>query len=303
MTPAGVARDAWRVLCSLGAAAVLGATPAVADIRLEQAGPEALHLQEPATRLVSLAPHLAELVFAAGAGDLLLATVAYSDYPAAAARLPRIGDAFRFDLERILSLKPDLVLAWDSGNPASALLALENLGLRVWHVEINRPEDIADTLEAIGAATGHEASAAIAAQSLRARLDALRRQYAGRPPVRYFYQIGARPLYTVNGKHLISQSLSLCGGENVFAGINALAPQITHESVLQANPEALLAGRLEGSDDEPLAQWREWPRLQAVQKQAFFYLNADHMNRATPRLLDAVEQACQWFDQYREEQP
>ena len=303
MSPAGVARGAWRTVCSLGVAGALGASLAVADIRLEQARPEPLQLAQPASRLVSLAPHLAELVYAAGAGDLLLATVAWSDYPAAAERLPRIGDAFRFDLERILSLKPDLVLAWDSGNPGSALLGLENLGMRVWHVEITRPDDIARTLEAIGRATGREATAMEAAQQLRARLDTLRRRYAGRTPVRYFYQIGARPLYTVDGTHLISQSLAMCGGQNVFAGIGSLAPQISHEAVLQANPEVLLAGRQDGSDEDPLAQWRQWPRLQAVQNDALYYLNADHINRATPRLLDSIEQACAFFDRYREAQP
>lgn len=270
-----------------------------ADILLSQHGREALTLQQPAARLITLAPHLAELAYTAGAGDLLLATVAYSDYPEPAKMLPRIGDAFRFDLERILSLKPDLVLAWDSGNPASALDTLEQLGLPVWHVRIESLDDMAVAIEAIGQATDRSDQAVPAAEQLRRKTAWLEQQFAGREPLSYFYQVSARPLYTINGEHLISQALALCGGENVFADLGVLAPQIATEAVLLADPQVLLAGRLADTQEDPLGQWQSWPRLQAVRQQAVFYLNADKINRATPRLLTVVEQACRYFDQVR----
>lgn len=290
------------ILTSVAALMQLWTIPAVADIELRQPAGKALVLEEPARRIISLAPHLVELSFEAGAGDLLLATVAYSDYPAAARDLPRIGDAFRFDLERILSLKPDLILAWDSGNPSTALAALEQLGLPVWHININTLQDIARAIEDLGRATDRAESAGAAANQLRADINRLTERYAGSAGVKYFYQVSARPLYTVNGEHLISQALALCGGHNVFAGVASLAPQISPEAVLQANPQVLLAGSSPGSEEHALDHWREWPRLEAVKNRHLYYLNADTMNRASVRMLQSVERACQLFEQVRKGQ-
>lgn len=257
-----------------------------------------IELDRPASRLITLAPHLAELTYAAGAGDLLLATVAYSDFPAAAEALPRIGDAFRFDLERIVSMKPDLVLAWDSGNPEPALNALEGLGVRVWRTAVDGPDAIATLLDQIGRATGRESIAAARSAPLRERIEGLRAAHRERAPVRYFYQVAERPLYTINGTHPISRGLAICGGENVFGALGTLAPQISAEAVLREDPQVMVAGRLPGGA-ESLAHWRAWPRLRAVRDEALFYLHADRINRATPRMLDALEEACRLFDDYR----
>lgn len=265
-------------------------------VRLDQFGGGELVLEAPAARIVTLAPHLAELAYLAGAGDRLVATVEYSDFPEAARELPRIGDAFRFDLERLVALEPDLVVAWASGNPDAALAAMDDLGLQVWRTETRSVADMAALIRALGAATG--GSAAQPAKALETRWARLRANNAGREPVRYFFQVAARPLYTVNGDHLISQGLDACGGRNVFHDLPPLAPQIGPEAVLQADPDVLLAGRHEGSPD-PLASWREWPRLAAVRDDALYTLPSDLINRATPRLLDAVEQACTLFDDYR----
>lgn len=269
---------------------------------LPQADGSRLELGRPVTRIVTLAPNIAEMVFAAGAGDLLLATVEFSDYPAEAAALPRIGDAFRFDLERILALSPDLVVGWQSGNPAAALAGIESLGLVLWRTEVRTPGGIADLLEAIGRATGREATAGPAAAEVRARLGQLATTHAGKPGLRYFYQVSERPLYTVNGEHLISQGLALCGAENAFADLPVLAPQITREAVLLADPDMLLAPAIPGQPD-PLAHWGEWPRLTAVANNARFTLPADSISRATPRLLDALELACTLFDGLRQAPP
>ena len=262
-----------------------------ADIPLPQADGSELRLPEPARRVVTLAPHLAEGVYAAGAGRQLVATVAFSEYPAAAAELPRIGDAFRLDIERITAFHPDLVIAWDSGNPRPAIEQLRLLGLAVWTVELREPVAIAGFIEAVGLATGHRAEATVEAERLRSRLADLERRHAGAGPITYFYQVDAKPLFTINGQHLISRGLALCGGANIFAAEPGLAFQVARESVIVANPDAMLAPRLPDARD-PLAMWREWPGLAAVRGQALFLLPADEISRATPRFLDSLDTAC-----------
>lgn len=267
-------------------------------IVLQQPDGAGLMLEKPAGRLVTLSPHLAELVFAAGAGDTLLATVEYSTYPEAAAALPRVGDAFRLDLEAIVALRPDLVIAWASGNPEAAINQIRSLGVPVWAVEIREPWQIGSTLRDIGRATGHESRGNEVADVLERRLDKLARRFDEAEPVSYFYQVDARPLFTINGEHLISQGLDLCGGKNIFAGQPALAFQVAHESVIVADPDALIAPALPG-DPNPLERWTEWPGMQAVEDGAMFTLNADKISRATPRWLDAIETACTRLDKLR----
>lgn len=262
-----------------------------ADIRLPQADGTDLRLDEPSRRIVTLAPHLAEGVFAAGAGPDLVGTVEYSEYPAAAIAIPRVGDAFRLDIERIVALQPDLVIAWDSGNPRPAIAQLQALGLRVWPVEIRDPDGIPAFIEAAGQATGHDTEASAMAGLLRDHLGRITLRYRDVDSVRYFYQVDAKPLFTINEQHLISRGLALCGGRNVFAGEPGLAFQVARESVIVANPDVILAPRLPG-DADPLAAWRQWPSLTAVRNGALFLLPADEISRATPRFFDALEQAC-----------
>ena len=299
MKPATRPRGLVRLACGLFA--LLAGLPAVsrAGIDLAAADGTTVTLEAPAERLVTLSPNLAELVYAAGAGDRLLATVEYSDYPPAAARLPRIGDAFRLDIEAIVAYRPDLVIAWGSGNPSAALGQLEQLGLAVWSVEIRSPAGIADTLRRIGAATASSGPAERAAQRLEQRLAALRRTYVGVAPLDYFYQVDRRPLFTINGEHLISQGLALCGGRNIFAQQPGLAFQVAHEAVITADPAALFAPFTAGRGD-PLADWRHWPSMRAVRHDALFLLPADSISRATPRWFDALELACTLLHGLRE---
>lgn len=271
---------------------------AAGDIRLTQPDGSPLVLNAPALRIVTLAPHLAEGVFAAGAGERLLATVEYSEYPPAAASLPRIGDAFRLDVERIVTLRPDLVLAWDSGNPQQAVARLRELGLPVWSVEIRAPAEIPDFIDAVGRATGNPDGAAPIAQDLRRRLRDLAGRYRDALPIRYFYQVDAKPLYTINGEHLISRGLALCGGANIFAEEPGLAFQTSRESVIVADPSALFAPVSPDAAD-PLAAWREWPGMRAVQSGSLYLLPADEISRATPRFLDSLERACKLLHDLR----
>lgn len=291
-------RPGRSIRIAAGLALLLGCAPASAAIVLPQSDGTVLELDSPAQRIVTLAPNLAEMMFAAGAGASLLATVEYSDYPADAARLPRIGDAFRFDLERILSLNPDLVIGWSSGNPAAALARLESLGLTVWRTEMRDPRDIAALLEHMAAAAGSGDAGRAAARAVNQRLDRLEARFAGKTSVSYFYQVSERPLFTLNGEHIVSRGLALCGGVNVFAEEPVLAPQVAREAVLQSDPMALIAPVVPGSPD-PLAHWLEWPRLQAVRNGGLVRLSADHISRATPRMLDSLEFACNLLDRLR----
>ncbi len=274
---------------------------AFAEISLPQADGSVLRLESPAKRVITLAPGLAEMMFDAGAGAYLLATVEYSNFPDEAASLPRIGDAFRFDLEQIMALQPDLVIAWSSGNPAAALDRLEELGFKVWRTELSKPADIPALLLNIGIATASGEAAAKAAAAVERRLALLARNYTNKKSVRYFYQVAERPLFTLNGRHIVSQGLSLCGGENIFADEPVLAPQVTRESVLIADPDVLFAPQLPGAGD-PLGHWRSWPRLKAVRSNSLHYLSADKISRATPRMLDSLELACTLLDRNRQQE-
>jgi len=265
---------------------------------LPQADGSSLVLPQAAQTLITLAPNLTELAYAAGAGNQVVATVEYSEYPEAATRLPRVGDAFRLDLERILAFKPDLVVAWQSGNPQQAVARLQALGIPTWTVEIRRPEDIAATLEWFGLASGHSEESQQAARFMREKLQALSETYSGLPPVSYFYQVAAHPLFTINGEHLIAQSFSLCGGVNIFRDESVLAPQVSRESVIAANPDVLLAPALAG-EENPLAEWLSWSQLKAVQADHLYTLSADEISRATPRMLDAVATACRLMHETR----
>lgn len=272
-----------------------------AEISLPQSDGSVLTLDQPAQRVITLAPNIAEMMFEAGAGTRLLATVEYSNFPEAAAQLPRIGDAFRFDLERIMAFKPDLVIAWSSGNPAAALDRLESLGFQVWRTELRRPSDIAALLRNIALATGTGETGISAAEQVEKRLAALSDQYKDQRSVSYFYQVAERPLFTLNGTHIVSQGLELCGGVNIFADEPVLAPQVTREAVLVADPDVLFAPLIPDTPD-PLEHWRSWPRLKAVSSGDLYHLEADKISRATPRMLDSLEIACTLLHQYRSKQ-
>jgi iron complex transport system substrate-binding protein len=270
----------------------------VAAITLPQANGDELTLPEPAKRIITLAPNLAELLFAAGAGEHLEAVVEYSNFPAQVADIQRVGDAFRIDLERIIELEPDLVIAWSSGNPQTALQKLEQLGIQVLQIEISKPQQIADTVEILARAAGTEDTGLMVAAQLRGKLEKLKKDNLNKPAVRYFYQVAARPLYTVNGQHIISQGMALCGGQNVFSELPALASQISIESVVLANPTVMIAAENKG-EVPALEIWRDWPRLQAIKNDSMLYLPADQISQATPRFLDSIALACEFLDETR----
>ncbi len=266
--------------------------PAHADLTVKDDLGRKLVLPAPAQRIVSLAPSITETFFAAGAGSQLVGAVNYSDYPPAAKALPRVGRYDSIDAEAIAALRPDLVVVWQSGNPPGTLGRLEKLGLKVFVNEPRRLEDMPATLERFGLLAGKAGEGAAAADAFRKRLAALREKYQGRPPVRVFYQIWNSPMMTVNGAHLISDVLRLCGGQNIFADLPALAPTVGLEAVLAADPEAIVATGMNAQRPAWLDDWQRWLKLKAVRQGNLFFIPSDIINRHAPRILDGAEQLC-----------
>ncbi len=270
-----------------------------AEISLKDDAGTVVRLPEPARRIVSLAPHITETLFAAGAGSRIVGAVEYSDYPAAARAISRVGGYSRFDLEMITALKPDLVIAWISGNPPAQIEQLRALGLRLFMVQPNRIEDVATSLERFGVLAGTASVAGPLAQNLRERLNVLRQRYSSRPPVRVFYQIWRQPLLTVGGSQVISDVIRLCGGVNVFADLKPLAPTVSVEAVLTANPEVIIVSGQGESRNDRDSDWKQWKSMNAVAQGNLFFINPDLMQRHTPRLVDAADQLCNHLETAR----
>jgi iron complex transport system substrate-binding protein len=272
-----------------------------AEIRVVDDAGTAIVLEQPVRRIVSLAPHITELLFAAGAGDYVVGAPEFSDYPAAARTVPRIGGGNGLDIEAILALRPELVIAWESGNPAAQISRLRQLGLRVFLSEPRRLEDVPATMERLGRLAGTTATAARRIEAFNDRYRMLRQHYAGKPPVRVFYQAWERPLMTVNGAHLISDVIGLCGGRNVFAGLPGLAPQLDIEAVIAADPEVIVAGSASGAASTSLDAWRRWSGMAAVRKDHLYTVPWDLLARHTPRILDGAERLCRILETVRSE--
>lgn len=256
-------------------------------------------LDAPATRIIALSPGATELLYAAGAGGKLIAAVSFSDYPDEAKALPRVGSYNRFDLEAILSLKPDLLIGWHSGNPTEQLAQLEALGLKVYYSELRGFDDVSRTLRRFGELAGSEPAANAAAEHFDQGIAALRKQYQSAESVRVFQQIWVNPLMTVNDQHLISEATRLCGGINVFGNLPRLAARIDHEAVLAANPEAIIAGGMGEENRNWLDDWRPYSGLLAVQRDNLFFIPPSTLQRPTPRLLSGTRMLCQHLDTAR----
>jgi iron complex transport system substrate-binding protein len=273
--------------------------PVLGQVEVRDDYGHAVRLPAPAQRIVSLSPHLTELLYAAGAGAALVGAVEYSDFPEAARGLPRVGSDAAIDLEAVLALRPDLVVAWPNAATRRAIERLAGIGLPVFRSEPRELEHIAQTLERLGLLAGTREQGAAAAAAFRAGVARLERRYAGRAVVRAFYQVWDRPLVTVNGEHLISKVMRLCGGENVFANLPLIAPQIDREAVLRANPQAIIASGPNGRRPAWLDEWKAFSGLRAVAEGHLYAVPADLIQRHTPRVLAGAEAMCQVLEAVR----
>ena len=249
------------------------------------------------SRIVALAPNLTELVFWAGAGERLVGVSAYSNHPPAALELPIVGDAFMIDHERLAVLEPDLLLVWEGGTPAHVIDELRAIGYRVEAMRTNSVADVARAIVRIGELTGYAETANLTAATFEQRLAEIAAAHRDRPDITVFYQVSARPLYTVNGGHFVSEIIELCGGSNVFGDLGELAPTVEVEAVVERDPEVFLAGSDAGQD--AFSEWQRWPQIAANRYDNRFILPGDVISRATPRLLDGAAAVCDVLEEAR----
>jgi iron complex transport system substrate-binding protein len=271
----------------------------VAAVTAEDATGASIELASPARRIVSLAPHATELLFAAGAAERVVGVLAPADWPPEAARVPRVGTAAGLDLERIVALKPDLAVVWPYLAPAH-IERLRAMGMAVFVSDPRTPAAIAVELERLGTLAGTRPSAARAAAAFRARLSALDAHERGAAKLSVFYEIWHQPLYTVGGRHLITAAIRLCGGENIFGALAAPAPAVGIEDVLAARPDAIIAGTDNAIRPVWLDDWKRWSELPAVARGNLFVVDANLLHRAGPRFAAGAEQLCAALDQARE---
>ena len=246
-------------------------------------------LIHPARRIVALSPQLVELADAAGAGQRLIASVRGADWPDSARSLPRVGDAFAINLEAVVALKPDLILAWRSGTPPRQVDALRRLGIPVYWSQTDSLQGIASTVQRIGELAGTTHAAAHWARAFDARLAVQRARYAHQPPVRVFYQVWPDPLMTVGGPQLLNQVITLCGGVNPFATLPVLAPSVSREAVIAADPELIVAA---SRNRAALDAWMQYGQISAVRHRQLLLLDPQLLPRMGARVLDGVAQLC-----------
>jgi len=287
-----------RASVLLLAISTLTAARAEAEIVLLDDSGQRLVFTQPVRRIVTLAPHLAEQVFDVGAGDYLVGTVEWSNKPAAARDVPRIGDSFRVDAERIVALQPDVVLAWGGGTPQNTIERLRALDLQV---AVLAPENLASIpqhMRWLGALTGNGAQAEKASRAFSEGLARLRQEYADHEPVRVFYQISSQPIFTVGAGHTISELIDLCGARNIFSDLDARAHPVSREAVLGRDPEVIVAGRYAGSEDE-LAGWHRWEDLTATRAGNLLSIDAETVARPTIGILAGGRELCEALDSAR----
>jgi iron complex transport system substrate-binding protein len=281
------------------AAALIAAAPARAGEAFTDDAGRRIEIGAPAQRIVTLAPHLAELAFAAGAGARVVGVSSYTDWPGAAARLPQVAVNGQVDLERLVMARPDLVLTWTSGVPAQESARIARLGYRVVSVEIRRLEDVAVWLRRIGALAGTAAIADAAADAYLRDLATLVARHRGRPPVDTFYEIWNDPLMTLSGTHLVSEILAVCGGRNVYADATTLAPVVSLEDLIATRPRAVLVAAPPEQAEKWMAAWRSDARLAAVGARHVERIDPALANRMGPRVLDGVKAVCAALERAR----
>ena len=274
-------------------------TTVAAEIRVADSMGRTVTLETPAERIVALAPHIVENLFSAGAGNKIVGTVDYADFPSAARDIAKLGSAHAWSLESVVAAEPDLVVLWGSGNGMAALPQLERLGLTVYVSEPRKLPDIGDSIRDFGVLAGTSDAAEKTARAFETTLSNLQSQHSLGKPVSVFYQIWNSPLQTINGEHMISAVMTMCGGRNVYADTQQLAPQVSLESVLERNPDAIVASGMGESRPEWLDAWRQYPQLKAVKSGALLHVHPDLIQRPTVRIAQGAASLCQQLAPFR----
>lgn len=252
---------------------------------------DVVELRAPATRIVTLSPNAAELVASAGAADRIVGVIKGTDQPVELRKRPVVGDVNGLDLERVVALAPDLVVTWPWTTPAQVDL-LRRRGVAVFLVNPRAIDAIAVDIERIGTLAGSDAIAQQAASRFRHRLRDVTQHVQRVPPLRVFYEVSDVPLFTLGGRHLVSQAIERCGGENVFARLTIPAPQVGIESVLAADPQVIVAGTADARRPAWLDAWSRWAALDAVRHHDLYVVDANLLHRPGPRFVEGMAQLC-----------
>jgi iron complex transport system substrate-binding protein len=282
-------------------AAVFCSLSLAAEISVEDDFGNTVVLEQPAQRIISLAPNITEVLFHIGAGEQIVGADEYSNYPEQAKQIMRVNNHAAANYELILSLQPDVVIAWQSGNGDKIINRIRQLGIPIFVIETGSLEDIPNLFARFGALSGHVENAELKAESFSRRLSLLREQNSAKSEVRTFYQIWDEPLITLNGKHMVSSVIELCGGRNIFADAIPLVPYVNIESIVAADPQVIIAG---GSKEEKpywFDSWRKWEQISAVRDRHVYLIPADLMQRHSVRILDGAELMCDFFERARQE--
>lgn len=274
-----------------------------ADISVTDDTGNTISLAQPAQTIISLAPSITELLFAAGAGKFVSATVRHSDYPSQAMGLPVIGDAHSIDIERISAIDPDLIVLWQTGTPAPVAENLIRLGYPLYRAEPDTLEKIASSIVRFGQLGGTSNIADAVGTAFMEQVQDLSRTYAGKAKVTVFFQFWNGPIYTINHRHLINQVITLCGGQNVFADLSVLTPRVSLETVLDLNPDIIIASGEAGETSMWLEAWTAWPELKAVRQHQLYTIPPHLILRHSPRILQGMTMMCESIDNVRRGSP
>ncbi len=282
------------------AASLCYSTSLLAEISVRDDIGKTVVLEQPAQRIVSLAPNITEVLFYIGAGEQIVGADEYSNYPEQAKQITRVNNHAAANYELILSLQPDLVIAWQSGNGDKIISRIRQLGIPVFVIETHHLEDIPNLFTRFGALSGHLQQARDKAEDFTRRLNLLREKYSTRPNVRTFYQIWDEPLITLNGEHMISSVIELCGGTNIFADAIPLVPYVNIESIVAADPQVIIAGGSKEEKPHWFDNWSKWGEISAVRYGHVYLIPADLMQRHSVRILAGAEMMCDFLERARQ---
>jgi vitamin B12 transport system substrate-binding protein len=250
-------------------------------------------------RIIALSPHSVEMLFAIGAGDRIIATTKFANYPAQAESIPRVGGYNGIQIEKILTLKPDLIIAWMDGNKIEDIEKMERLGLNVYRSKTRSLDNIPNELIKLGKMIGLTDSGRHAAEAFNARIVKIRLENKHKTPVKFFYQLWDEPLRAMAAGSWINTVMAACGGENVFNDPMLDYPEVSIENVLIAAPEAFVIPSHHGSYTASVDKWRKWPEIPAIANDQIYFIDGDLLHRFSTRVLDGMEQVCKAFDKVR----
>ena len=251
-----------------------------------------INKQKQALRIIAMAPHIVEMLFDLGAGEQIVGAVEYSDFPEAALTIPRVGGYHGLKMEKVLALKPDVVIAWTSGNQQTDIEQMQRLGLKVVFSQPHNIADVAKELRYFGELTGRQTKAEQVAQAYEKKLAEIRLKHQHKKSVKVFYQLWSEPMMTINNDTWINQLIDVCQGDNVFGDNPTQYPKIGIENVIVAQPEVIILPDEKSKKAQPVINWQQWPEIPAVKNNRFVHVNADLLHRFSTRMLSGIEAMC-----------